>query len=361
MALKLYERYLLRELLATSGMVLLAFVALFSFFEFITELASVNSENGYSLWQAFLVSLLRTPAKAYETFPLAVLVGTLYGLSQLAKNSELNVLRVSGVSTQRFLFTLFKMATLFAFLTLLTGEVIAPLSEQMAQELRPRGSVSKRALGVQSGFWFRDGKSFVNIRSVQTDAKLKDVVIYDFDAENRLIRVLSASEGNYLPPGSWHFKDIVQTDYLPNAGAVTRQLPELIWASELSPDMLGVLNVLPERLSVFHLGGYIRHLAANQQNVERYEIAFWRKLVYPLSVFVMVALALPFAFVHNRVAGMGLKIFAGVMIGVAFYMLNGLSASIGLLNHWPTFIAAVAPLCLFMLLAAALLWTIDRR
>lgn len=361
MALRLFERYVGRELLAASGVVLLGFIALFSFFEFIGELESIGRGRDYSLWEAFLVSLLRTPARAYETIPIAVLIGSLYGLSQLAKSSELNVLRVSGVSTRGLLMVLFKVATFFAALTILTGEIIAPASERLAQELRPKGYRSAVAFEFRSGFWLRDGKTFVNIRSVQQNARLKGVSLYEFDDRKRLVRIASVVDGEYLPPSAWRFRDIVQTDYTPDGGARTRHIEEMVWRSDLSPDMLGVLNILPERMSIFNLWRYIRHLGANSQSVERYEIAFWNKLTYPLGVFVMVTLALPFGYMHSRVAGMGLKIFAGVMIGVVFYMLNGLSSSLGMLNHWPPLLTAVAPESLFLLFAAALLWKVDRR
>jgi lipopolysaccharide export system permease protein len=361
MAMKLFERYLGRELATASGIVLLGFVALFSFFEFIGELESVGRGGDYSLWQAFLVSLLRTPARAYETIPIAVLVGCLYGLGQLAKSSELNVLRVSGVSTRGLLFVMFKVAALFAVLTILTGEVIAPISERLAQELRPKGYRSAVSFEFRSGYWLRDGRAFVNIRSVQQNARLMGVNLYEFDEHKRLVRIASAVEGDYLPPNAWRFRDIIQTDYLPDGGAATRHIEEMVWRSDLNPDMLGVLNILPERMSIVNLGRYIRHLGANSQSVERYEIAFWNKLTYPLGVFVMVALALPFGYMHSRVAGMGLKIFVGVMIGVVFYMLNGLSSSLGMLNHWPPFLTAVGPESLFLLFAVFLLWRVDRR
>lgn len=361
MALRLYERYLVRELAAASGVVLLGFVALFSFFEFIGELDAVGRGGEYTLWQAFLVSLLRTPARAYETIPIAVLVGCLYGLGQLAKSSELNVLRVSGVSTRGLLFVLFKVAALFAVLTFATGEFIAPASERLAQEIRPKGYRSAVSFEFRSGFWLRDGKTFVNIRSVQQNARLKGVNLYEFDDQKRLVRIASVVDAEYLPPDTWRFYEVVQTDYVPGGGATTQQIDEMIWRSDLSPDMLGVLNILPERMSVFNLGRYIRHLGANSQSAERYEIAFWNKLTYPLGVFVMVALALPFGYMHSRVAGMGLKIFTGVMIGVVFYMLNGLSSSFGMLYQWPPFLTAVAPESLFLLLAAGLLWRVDRR
>jgi lipopolysaccharide export system permease protein len=75
----------------------------------------------------------------------------------------------------------------------------------------------------------------------------------------------------------------------------------------------------------------------------------------------MVALALPFGYTHSRMGGVSLKLFAGVMIGILFHMLNGLFSSLGVINSWPPFASAVAPSALFMLLAAGILWWVERR
>ena len=79
-------------------------------------------------------------------------------------------------------------------------------------------------------------------------------------------------------------------------------------------DLLSVLMVLPERMSVATLVAYVNHLRENQQNSDRYEIALWKKLIYPFAALVMMALALPFAMSHERMGGVSVKVFLGVML-----------------------------------------------
>jgi lipopolysaccharide export system permease protein len=112
---------------------------------------------------------------------------------------------------------------------------------------------------------------------------------------------------------------------------------------------------------LLHLSAYIKHLAENSQKTQRYDIALWKKLIYPLAALVMVALALPFGYTHNRVSGVSLKIFSGVMIGVFFHMLNGLFSNLGAINSWSPAISAFAPSALFILAAAGMIWWVERR
>ena len=119
--------------------------------------------------------------------------------------------------------------------------------------------------------------------------------------------------------------------------------------------------VQPERMAGWDLAQYIQHLADNHQQTERYEIAFWSKLFYPWAVVVMMVLALPFAFLHVRSGGVSFKIFAGVMIGVAFYGLNKLFAHLGLLNTWPPIIVAALPSLVVLATAMSALYWIERQ
>jgi lipopolysaccharide export system permease protein len=135
---------------------------------------------------------------------------------------------------------------------------------------------------------------------------------------------------------------------------------ELVWRSELNPGLLGVLMISPDRMSAFGLFNYIRHLRENQQTTERYEIAFWKKMVYPLAVLVMMALALPFGYLQARAGGVGYKLFAGIMLGVSFHFLNGLFSHLGMLNTWPPLLAVAAPSLTAFVIAIGMLAWVDR-
>lgn len=361
MALKIFERYLLGALLSAMAYAFIALFALFSFFEFLGQLSDVGSDGGYTIYQALLVAVFRVPALAYQAVPIAVLIGALIALSQLARNSELNVLRVSGVSTPGLLLVLFKAAGLVAVLTFLWGEVVAPYSDRLAQSVRPQSLRQSSGLRLPSGYWVKDGRVFVNIREVQSDARLIDLQLFEFDTDGRLASVKDADEGYFVRSDLWRLRGVTETRYLSGGGAQIRKLPEEDWKSSLSPDILGVLNVIPERMSAVTLVSYIAHLSDNRQSSMRYQVALWKRVVYPMTCFVMVALALPFGYFQGRSSSVGVKLVAGVMLGIAFYVLDGLSSSLGQINHWSPFISSLGPLLAFMLLAVTMIWWVERR
>lgn len=359
MGMKVYERHLAREIHGATGLVLVAFLALFGFFDLIHEMEDVG-KGGYELRHAFGYVALTLPGRAYEILPIAVLIGSLYALTLLARHSEITVLRASGLPTATLLKTLAKIGAVFVALTFIIGEFIAPPTERAAQQLRLSATSSLVAQEFRSGLWVKDGQSFINVRDVLPDASLRGVRIYTFDENYRLNSLSEAERGSYLPPDRWQLTNVVQTRFAGTQASVHRQ-DAMEWASALNPNILSVLLVVPERMSLVNLYQYIRHLSDNRQKTQRYEIALWKKLFYPLAALVMMALALPFAYRHDRMTAVSVKVFAGVMLGILFHMLNGMFAHLGVINNWRPLVAAVTPSLMFLLAAGSLLWWVERR
>ncbi len=359
MALRTLERYLAREIYWATALVLLAFLALFAFFDLIHELEDLG-KGGYQLQHMLAFVTLTVPGRVYELFPIAVLIGTLVALTVLARHSEITVLRASGLSTGRLLGILLKLGSVFAILTFLIGEFVAPPAERAAQQLRLRAMSTVIAQEFRSGLWVKDELAFVNVHHVSPDARLHGVRIFEFDKQYQLRSISEAKVGEFLPSGVWRLSKVVQTLFEGDSARV-QTLPEADWKSGLNPEILSVLLVVPERMSLVNLYLYIRHLTDNQQKTERYEIALWKKLVYPLAALVMMGLALPFAYLQDRMGTVSIKVFAGVMLGIGFHMLNGLFSSLGVINSWTPFVAAITPSALFLLGTVGFLWWSERR
>ncbi len=354
------ERYFARQIYTTVLFVLVGFLALFGFFDLIRELGSLGNGE-YHLRQIFTYVALSAPAHAYELFPVVVLIGTLYVLAHLASNSEYTVMRASGLSPARAGLTLAKIGVVFVVATFVIGEWVAPHAEEAAKKLKLRAQSSLIGDDLSSGLWFKDERSFINVREARQAHLLQGVRIYEFDSEYRLRAVTAAQRAEYKGGGIWTMHDVAQTLF--ENGGVPRvaRHAQADWRSAVNPGMLDALIVLPERMSTWSLYKYIRHLTGNRQKTERYEIALWKKLFYPLATLVMMALALPFAYLQARAGMVGVKVFLGIMLGIFFHMLNSLFSHIGLLQHWPPIAAAAVPSVAFFLTALGAMWLVERR
>ena len=353
------ERYLARQIFGAVGFVLLGFLSLFAFFDLIRELSDLGRGN-YHLRQAFAYVLLQVPSHAYELFPVVVLIGTLYVLAHLASNSEFTVMRGSGLSPRGAARALAKVGLVFVVTTFVVGEWVAPAANEAAQKLRMHAMSTLIGQEMRTGLWFKDEGSFINVREARTASRLNNVRIYQFDNDDHLRLARSAAQADYLGGGVWKLLDVAQTEFTPD-GPRVEHLASAQWHSTVNPGMIDVLIVDPERMSVWKLYKYTEHLAGNRQKTERYEIAMWKKLFYPLATLVMMALALPFAYIQARAGMVGIKVFSGIMLGTFFHMLNSLFSHIGLLRDWPPVAAAAVPSATFFLAAVLMMWWVERR
>jgi lipopolysaccharide export system permease protein len=358
--MNLLTRYLGREIYFSIGLVFFALIMLFAFMDFINELNSMG-QGQYRLGYVLLFVLLTIPGHIYELFPVAVLIGTITALVQMAGSSELTVIRSSGASVWQMLGALFKIALPLVVLSFVCGELLSPPSERMAQQLKLKAQNAQVSLKeFSSGVWVKDERSFVNVKNVMPDTSLLNIYIYRFDETYHLQAITNAKRANFIEEGVWQLEEVLETRFSKDGININVQ-PLQEWRSALTPGILSVLLVVPEQMSAYDLYQYTGHLKENHQKSARYEIAMWNKLVYPLALLVMMLLALPFATYHRRAGGVGAMIFLGIVLGLVFHFVGRLFASLGALNDWQPFISATAMTVLFMLLGMLMLWWTERR
>jgi lipopolysaccharide export system permease protein len=356
--MKILNRYILIEVASNVLIVMLALIAMFSFFDLIQELDALG-RGSYGLGKILLFVILSSPGHVYDVMPVAVLVGCMYSLGQFARYSELVVLRVSGLSVFNIAAILLIVGVLFTVLTFLVGELVTPFSEKMAQRMRIKATDSVVAQEFRSGLWVKDANSFVNVEEVLPDATLLNIHIYEFDQNTKLTTARNAKAGEF-ENGAWKLKDVSETNFLKDSVKIN-QFPEAKWHSLIRPELLNVLLVMPEKMSAWNLYMYINHLTANKQKTTRYEVALWAKMIYPLACMVMVILALPFGFVLQRAAGASTKIFVGIMLGVLYQILNRVFSHLGLLNDWPPLFSAIIPTIIFLVAGLTMLHHVEHR
>lgn len=377
------NRYLAREIAQSTGLVLIALIAIFALFDVINQLGEVGRGH-YQFFHALAFVALLLPSHAYDLMPIAALIGTIYALARLAANSEFTIMRVSGMTTWDLVRSVVRVGLMLVALAYLCGEFLAPPAEDLAQRFKARATGAVIGQEFHSGVWVRDlvhetdvapeRLRFVNAARVNPDGSVQDWLIYEFDPQLHLRSVSTAKAGAFVSNGQWLLSDVNET-LLPLVGEQTgnKAAPDFIgrsqtfhhenqlWRSDLTPGILGVLLVQPERQSAYGLYHYIHHLAQNHQHTERYEIAFWKKILYPLVCLAMMAMAVPFAYLHVRAGTVGLKILGGILIGVIFYAINKLFANLGLINTWSPAFVAGAPALFALICASFALYWVERR
>ena len=376
------RRLIYGEVLAAIALVAVGFLALFFFFDLVDELQYLGRNNGlssaadvYQIRHALLYVVLLIPNHLYELLPISVLIGTIFVMSRLAQSSEYTILRTSGLGPWRALKLLLALGAFFVVLSFVVGDYVAPASERLAQLLK--GRYQDRITVGQTGAWLKEKQGnasyVVNVKALTPDNAMQGVRIFEFNAKGLITSTTQAPLATFASGNTWLLRQPARTDFIvpttadPTAATATAQVnrtstDSTAWRTDLTAEMVSVALLKPERMGTIDLYNYVRHLDANGQTAQRYEIEFWKKVFYPLSCFVMVMLALPFAYLHFRSSGIASYVFAGVMIGISFFLLNNVFGYIGNLRSWVPWLAAATPGLLYMAVSlGAFGWLVFRR
>jgi len=338
--MRILDRYIAKSVGFSTLLVLGVLLTLFTFFAFMDEAGRIG-QGHYGTLQAFEYVMLTVPRLAYQLLPICVLLGTTVGLGMLASNSELVAMRSAGVSLLQIIASVMKVGLLFVLLTVVLGEGIAPEAERYAQTLRSVAMSNQLSLRGEQGLWARDGHSFVNVRNILPGQRLGQVFIFERDAANRLVKLVQANSAVYRNK-QWVLQRVVSSN-ISAQGVTSTRVAEAPWQTKLSPDLLNVVTVKPNTLSILGLYEYVNYLHENGLDAVVYEQALWSKVVAPLVTAVMVFLAIPFVFGPLRSVGVGHRILVGTLAGVGFYILNQMFAYMGLVFGFNPLLSALAP------------------
>lgn len=370
--MKTVRRLLYRDIVASVAFIALAFLSLFYFIDFVDELDAVG-RGGRTIGYAILAALYELPGHAYELMPIAVLIGTIYSLSRMAQSSEFTILRTGGLGPRRALLLLAALGVAFGAVTFVIGDIVAPASERQAVLHKARQGGGVRLGGA--GAWLKERRSepdgtysvSVNVAGMGADGGLRDVRVFEFDPGGRLVRRLSAPSGQVGRDDAWLLEDATETRWpvdpaAADAPVAERQHAQLRWATTLDAGVVAAALLPAETMTTLALWRYSRHLSSQEQAAQRPEILFWKRAFYPLACIVMVALALPFAYLHARAGGVSLKVFGGIMLGISFVLLNNVAGHIGVLGGLTPWLVSATPSLLYLLLSlGAFAWLVRYR
>ncbi|HEX5650349.1 MAG TPA: LPS export ABC transporter permease LptG [Steroidobacteraceae bacterium] len=349
-------RYIVRTVLAYTGLVMLVLVALGALFLFIGQQDDIGVGN-YSATQALMFVGLNLPSYLFELLPVAGLIGALLGLGNLARGSELVVMRAAGVTTWRFCAWLGVAGLLLALLMFVVGEYVAPPLGQYARQMKVFAKFDDFSLAGARGTWVRDGDTIISVDQQSASTRFGGIKVFQLGADRRLVSVARAESARVARDKVWKLDTYVETAFAPDGlGATVMRNAEREVRTSLSPEFLGLAIAEPESMGLRDLRSYIRHLQRNDLQSAKFETALWSRLARLAAVVVVVILALPFSIGSLRGSGQGARMVIGVLIGAGFVLLSKTLESSGELFSLQPWLVGWIPTMLLTVLTATLLW-----
>lgn len=352
--MKILQGYINRTLFHTIGLVIMLFTGIDIFILLAGQLHDYSAGN-YGVLQALLFVALSLPVQLYHLFPMAAFIGVLLGMGLLDSHSEILVMRAAGVSSRQLLWMVLRTGLILMIVATLIGEIIGPQTQHLAQVRRLAETTGGDALKTSQGLWVRDGQDFIHIETINSDKHLKGLTRYSFDNQQRLTSESYASEAVYHQK-LWHLIN-VQQSFINEDGSVVKSqhLNDAVWELALNPHLLQISQIEPDEMTLQQLADYIKYRTANGLLVTTYKIAYWHRILQPLTTLVMIFLAVPFIFGPLRSATTGFRILAGVIVGFLYYTLDQMFAPMSEVLQMSPFIAVILPTIVFAIVGVILM------
>lgn len=352
--MRIIRSYVAKSVLAATVIVLLGVVSLDLVFRIIAEAAKTTDK--YTIANVVVYELLNSPAKLYQFMPMVGLIGCLTGLGALANNSELIVMRATGVSTFRLLITALIPAVLLLVVAMAIGEYVAPKTGQMAEVYRAQAHGYNRTISKR-GVWVRDDNSFVQINAVHTSGILYGVNIFHMQGK-KLEKITQAKQAIYSQD-HWLLEDVQETHFI-DIGQLSEQITQekqtqMRWYSDLKPDVLAVAALDPDDLQMQQLWEMMRYYKEQSLNSSSYELAFWGKAFYPLIMMSLVIVGISFVFGPLREVSMGFRVFIGVLVGILLKTFQDTLGPVSMVYGFSPMFAMLMPALLCAAIGAFLL------
>ncbi len=350
--MKVIDRYIAKTVIVDTLGVLIALILLRSLFAFMDETGDVG-KGDYQLTDAMYFIILQIPARIYELFPVSALIGGLIGIGHLASHSELIVMRASGVSLKAITVAVLKGTISLMILVFLIGEFVSPKSSQLGRQMQTSLISGGNLVKSSQGVWVKEGENYVHIRIILPDGQLEGITRFQF-SEKQLQAMIFAQSARFQNEGKWLLEGVRQTFIQQDVVSSTRA-DFLFWTTDLSPEKLGIVSLKPEDLNLQGLQEYNDYLIENGLDARRYELAFWKKILQPAAVAVMMFLALSFISGPLRTVTVSARVVLGIIVGFVFNMLTNIFGPVSLVYHMPVFFAASLPIILFGILASVMM------
>ena len=350
------SRYMIRTVLGYTALVMIVLLALGALFMFIGQQDDIGVGN-YTATQALLFVALNLPSYLFQLLPVAALIGSLLGLGNLARGSELIVMRSSGVTTLRFCLWLGTAGLILSSLMFVIGEYVAPPLGQYARQLKVFAKFDEFALAGNRATWVRDGDTIISVDQQSASTRFGGIKVFQVDHERRLLSVGRAESASVKGDQVWRLEKYVGTSFAPDAlTATVDRADERDVRTSLSSEFLGLAIAEPDTMGLRDLRDYIAHLQRNELQSSRFEAAYWSRLARFVAVLLVIMLALPFCVGSLRNSGQGARTVIGVLIGAGFVLLSQTLESSGELFSLPPWMVGWLPTALLGVLTGTLLW-----
>ncbi len=335
-------RYLLGEFLKIFFICLMGLVSIYLTIDFFEKFRGFITHQA-NLSNIFYFFLLKLPGIVFEMAPISILLAAFLTLGILSRRNELTAMKTGGIHIARIV-TPFLVFGLTASIILLTLNLsIIPSLNQKAKFVR-KVLIEKKNPDVffkQGKHWFKQNKNTIyNIRLIEPDTnKFFGITVYELGEDFQLVQESMAKELRH-EDNQWVLIEGIQRKFLSDGTIESIYFPKKELDLNKTPKDFKQLNLRQGEMTLSEISNYVSRLKNEGYASTKYTVDFHRKFSFPLSSFIMVLLAVPFALKEGIRSHLTTGIGLSILIGMSYWVIFIFFLSLGYGGAIPPFLSA---------------------
>jgi lipopolysaccharide export system permease protein len=386
--LKVLSRYVKINALLAIIAAVLGLWTLQLLFSYLSELDSLT--DSYTMSDALKYIFYRSPYFLEEFIPTGALLGAVVGLGLLANKSELIVMRASGISVYRIVGWVLQPALVFVLLALVVNQFVLPYSNQLASDIssedssslvtsvrgywtvQPRFKTVESSAANSSGEPLKaqpDGSDILYIDYADVEGDIGTVKRWHLDNNGNLQTAIHAEGGKYIGRQlasdsanpkqkyryQWQLTNMNKLTINQGFDSSRAESPSDTLTLPFAPESVYLLTREAESLSLTQLYAHRQFMQQQGKRSLTHELAFWQKLLSPLSILSLVIVACSFVFGSLRTHSLGLRIVVALLFGLLFSYIQDLVGFVSLATGFSPLLMVLLPIIASALLGGYLL------
>jgi len=336
--MKTIHKATLREL-ASTFLITVTFLNSILMMEKLIRLSRVLSGVGATLIDMAKIILYLQPQLLTLTIPMGMLLATLLVYGRMNHDSEIIVLRSSGMDFLKISFPVFILGAFCFLIGLAVSFYLGPNSSSKVRETITTIVTSRSALALEEGTFNSSFKDIVIIvKGKKSSDTLEDIFIYD-NRQKDQAKVLMAKQGKFVPQDETRIVLTLMNGYISIAGKKT--------TTELFFDRYNmVLSLDTSETSTPRKMEYTpSELLQKAKNTEAYKVRaglyleLYRRFSLPAVCIFLIFLGPPLSLIAGKSGKLG-GLALGLFVFTAYYVLLMYGENLVIAGKLPHYLGA---------------------
>ena len=344
--MKIIDKYMVKGFAGTFLWCLFAFIIMaiiIDIFSFIDDIVKFKIPLASII--AFYVYY--SPTIFLQVAPMAVLLSTIYVLSNLNKHNEIVAMKSSGISLWRILAPILIIGVLVSIIVFIVNDKVIPTSSKISnvirrEELEKEKRKDKQSKLMENVAVYGAGNRIVFAKSYDTEKKaLTDIIIHEHDASENLISKITAQSGVWTSDG-WKFSGVTMFK-IDNSGKILGEpefFNEKIITLKEKPADFANREWRTDYMSYRELKNYIDNFKGTGTKLTRSLLVdLHYKVAFSVISLIIILIGSPFALITTR-GGVLIGVGVSIAIGLLYYAFIAISLAFGKAGILPPAVSA---------------------